>query len=130
MKHGWCITRYKDINTGGNGYDVILFPADNDNPSIGNKIEKVWGILELAKTGTHKMTAVRDAIWKATDSISISGDAKYLYDNSNSTTGSGIIAIPVTICQTSAGTSRLNANTMMMLDDIGTPVDKDNVSMD
>jgi len=116
--NGWCITKNKSIDTGVS-YTVILFPADNNNPSIGDKVGKVWGILEVADAGTYSVRNVRDAIWKATDGISISTslNATYLFENANANaTGSGIIAIPVT--------SKGMSSTNMFSRDRGIPVDK------
>ncbi len=125
-KHGWCITKNKNINT-GRDYDVILFPADSFNPSIGSKVEKVWGILDKAKDGyysgimkhyNYTMGEVQDAIWKATDNTSISGNASNLHKGASSISGSGVIAIPVNICGTRAGSMNI------LSVEEGTPVDK------
>jgi FlaG/FlaF family flagellin (archaellin) len=130
----WCLTRYKNISIGVD-YTVILFPADDDNPSIGNKVAKVWGILELAKSPypipdypnpcwrvtstTYSVSDVQNAIWKVTDDISLFGcKALYLYNQSVESSGSGIVAIPVVDC--SPGRSR--ASTLSR--EMGIPVNK------
>jgi len=118
-KHGWCLTKNKNINTGSD-YNVILFPADYFNPSIGNKVGKVWGILQKASS-TYTVTQVQNAIWKATDNINIYGDALALYNSADdSATDSGIIAIPVKTCGIQAGR-------MSIFAEEGIPVDKDNL---
>jgi uncharacterized repeat protein (TIGR02543 family) len=115
---GWCITKDRNIST-GKDYAVILFPADNNNPSIGDKVEKVWGIIDLANNEDpihHTTMEVQNAIWKATDGFGATGNALTLYNKANKISGTGIIAIPVT--------SKGMSSTNMFSRDRGIPVDK------
>ncbi len=139
---GWCLT--KDYTISNGTHDVILFPISAYIHPYTNDLNKgkICGILQ-ARGSKYGRDPVQNAIWGVTDGITLSGDALDLYNAALeiSNPNCGIIAIPVKSCTptsppASASLHGFNSSSFMNTsDDIGTfdsgtPVDKDNVSMD
>jgi ribosomal protein L33 len=82
----WCIDKQGFVTPGE--YYVNFHTADNSNPSIGNLIERVWGVINLGKWVGYSVESIQNEIWFITNNF---GEHNPSYDNINPKIENGIV---------------------------------------